>query len=106
MSDNENCTFCKIVKGEISADFEHVGEGVFAFKDIDPLAKIHLLVVPKKHIGSFLEIKEEDKDLLWEMVKIIQELIERKGISQTYRIVFNGGKYQHVPHLHWHLLGD
>lgn len=77
---------------------------IAAFSDVNPQADIHILIVPKKHIGTFLELKTDA--ILAEMIVIAQKLIKDNGLNRSgYRLLFNGGKYQHVSHLHWHLLG-
>lgn len=101
----ENCVFCKIVGREVAAEIEYESGDVIAFQDKNPAAQIHILIVPKAHIGRFIDIKEEDKEVLGEMVTVAQKLIEDKHIEEKYRISFNGGSLQIVPHLHMHLLG-
>lgn len=77
-----------------------------AFLDINPAAEVHILVVPKEHIGTFLDLNNEHKDLLSEMIQVTQLLIKKdKKVENKYRVSFNGGSLQIVPHLHWHLLG-
>ena len=99
----EDCLFCKIVSGEIPAKKLLETTKVLAFHDLHPSAETHVLVVPKEHLGTFLDLT--DDDLLSEMRQAIQQVINTLGLSGAYRLVINGGKYQHVPHLHWHILG-
>jgi len=101
----EDCIFCKIVKGEISTQFIMKTENVVAFFDIHPLEETHILILPKEHITSFLEINITHKDLISEMIAIAQTLIKDYNLKRGYKIMFNGGKFQHIPHLHMHLLG-
>ncbi len=102
-----DCIFCKIARGEIPANKVYEDEEFVAFKDINPQAPIHVLIIPKKHIESLSEAKEEDRELLgkllWVAKKVAQELNLRKG----YRLVINTGPDggQEVLHLHVHLLG-
>jgi histidine triad (HIT) family protein len=104
--ETQQCVFCQIVNGEIPATFEHKGESVVAFIDIQPKAPTHILIVPKKHIEHFAAIEPEDTPVLAEMLKISQDLIARHDlVSKGYRIVMNGGPAALVPHLHMHLLG-
>lgn len=98
-----DCIFCKIVQGEAEADKVFENEKVIAFESIDPAAEVHTLVVSKKHVTTFMEI--EDADLIFEMTKAAQEVVKKKNIESGYKTVFNGGKYQYVPHIHWHVLG-
>jgi histidine triad (HIT) family protein len=99
------CVFCKIVKGEIPTEKVNETGDVLAFNDINPSAETHILVVPKKHIGSLLETKKGDFNILKKMLELSQELIKNKSIEKKYKLVINGGKYQDVPHLHLHVLG-
>jgi len=101
-----DCIFCKIVKREIKSPLVFENEKVVAFDDINPVADTHILIVPKKHIDSVETIGEENgKDIL-EMFKTSKLLVSKNKLS-AYRLTFNGGKYQHVSHLHMHLLaGD
>lgn len=101
----EDCIFCKIINKEIPATIVAENENAIAFKDINPSADTHLLVVPKTHIDSFLEIKNENKDVLNQMFELANNLIKETGITNKYKLVINGGEYQYVPHLHLHVLG-
>ena len=103
----KNCLFCKLINREIPPKFIYETEGVVAFYDIHPKADVHILVVPKKHLASFLDIKLDDQEIVMEMVKVAQHFTNQtKSARIGYKIVFNGGRHQEVPHLHWHLLGD
>lgn len=100
------CIFCKIINKEIPKEFTFESENVVVFPDINPSADIHLLIVPKKHIGGLVDIQKEHRDLLAEVYQVINKLvIENNLTDQAYRVVVNGGVAQHVPHLHFHLLG-
>lgn len=104
----ENCIFCKITSGEASAQIIYEDSQVVAFQDIHPLAPVHLLVVPRKHISSMVEAAAEDEGLLGHMMLVARDLASRFAIEQTgYRLVVNTGVDggQTVPHLHLHLLG-
>ncbi|MBL7036285.1 HIT domain-containing protein [Candidatus Microgenomates bacterium] len=98
----KDCIFCKIVEGVNPAKKVYEDDDVLVFENINPVAEIHLLVCPKKHIESFLKIDESFS--LTPMVEATQKIISEKNIQEGYKLVFNGGKYQTVPHLHWHLL--
>lgn len=101
-----DCIFCKIVKGEIPKEFTLQTENLVVFEDINPSADLHLLVVPKQHIGGIREIGEKDGILLAEVYTTIKKLVEQNNLEDNlYRVVVNGGKAQHVPHLHFHFLG-
>lgn len=97
-----DCVFCKIVKGELPSTVEFESDNIIAFKSSDPVAETHILVCPKKHIANFLEIN--DSGTIFEMTKAVQILVKEKKLEGGYKLVFNGGKYQFIPHLHWHLL--
>ncbi len=96
----EECVFCKIIKKEITVDLLYEDDTCVVFKSNAPVAEYHLLVVPKKHIVNFMFL--DDTVLL--MTKIAQMMISNLKLGDGYKMIFNGGKYQSVPHLHWHLL--
>ncbi|MDO8620700.1 MAG: HIT domain-containing protein [Candidatus Levybacteria bacterium] len=99
-----NCIFCKIRDREIPKEFTYEDEDIMVFPDINPLKPIHLLVMPKKHLKDFLDLK--DKTLLEKIKNIIQKMIkEQKLEDKGYRLVINGGGTQIVDHLHVHLVG-
>jgi histidine triad (HIT) family protein len=102
MSDKE-CIFCKISQGELTTDKVLETEELICFKDRSPSAEKHILLVPKKHIETFMEL--DDTMLLDKMRDAAQQLIRSLNLATGYRLVINGGRYQEVPHLHWHLLG-
>ena len=100
------CIFCGIIKGEIPCTKVYEDELVFAFEDIQPMSKVHTLIVPKAHIGNLNS--EIDKDLWFAILKAAQEIVKVKGISESgYRLAINTGPdgTQIVPHLHAHILG-
>lgn len=104
---DENCVFCKIIKGEIPSTKVYEDELVCAFNDINPAAKIHILVIPKKHINSLKELTEEDEKYVWPIHKAINKIAREQGFAESgYRIVVNCGKDagQEVMHLHYHVL--
>ena len=103
-----DCFFCKIVAGEIAADILYQDEEVIAFRDINPLAPIHLLIIPRKHISSLVQLSEVESSLIGNMVNTANQLAKKEGIAENgYRLVINCGQQggQGVPHLHMHLLG-
>jgi histidine triad (HIT) family protein len=103
----DNCLFCKIVKGQIPSEKVYEDERVLAFKDINPAAPVHVLVIPKEHIGGADELRPEHSDLIAQMILTVKKLAEELSLSNGWRIVTNvlddGG--QSVRHLHFHLLG-
>lgn len=101
-----DCIFCKIIKGEIPKKFDYESENLVVFPDINPSAKIHLLIVPKKHIGGIEDLGKGQGNLLEEIYEVANKLVKDNNLTNDlYRVVINGGKSQHVPHLHFHLLG-
>jgi len=98
-----DCLFCKIVKGEIKSEFLKESDKVVTVADINPVADVHILIVPKKHIESVSTIRKEDSDYLVDMFAIASSLAKEKKLD-AYRLSFNAGSYQHVGHLHMHLL--
>ena len=104
----KNCLFCKIINKEIAADIIYEDDKVTAFTDIKPVAPVHLLIIPKKHIPSVDHLGREDKELIGELFLVAQKLARKCRIDKTgYRLVFNVGKDagQTVDHLHLHLIG-
>lgn len=102
---DQNCIFCKIANHNAPAKIEFENGSVMAFPSIDPAAQIHLIIIPKVHILTFADLEEMHKDIFMDMAKAAQELIKMKNIEGGYKLIFNGGKYQSIPHIHWHLLG-
>jgi len=103
-----DCIFCKIVAGEVPADIRYQDDKLIAFRDVNPLAPTHLLIIPRKHIPSLLEVFDAETSLIGDMAGVANQLAKREGIAQKgYRLVINCGLQggQGVAHLHMHLLG-
>ncbi len=103
-----DCFFCQIAAGKLPADVVYRDERVIAFRDINPQAPTHLLIIPKKHIPSLFHLSEAELSLIRDMVNAANQLVKGEGIAEKgYRLVINCGKQggQLVPHLHLHLLG-
>lgn len=103
----EDCLFCKIIKGEIPSEKVYEDEDILAFKDIEPAAPIHILVIPKKHIDSLAQIQEVDEAVIGKIYRVINIIAEKQGFKENgYRVIVNCGKDggQEVMHLHFHLL--
>jgi len=100
---SKDCIFCKVARGEIKKEFLYESEKVVAFDDINPVAAVHILIVPKKHIESTATIAKEDEGDVAQLFKVATNLASEKKLD-AYRLTFNAGRYQHVPHLHMHLL--
>ena len=107
MSQGE-CVFCRIVKGELSAKKVYEDDDVLAFHDINPQAPVHILVIPKKHIPRITDITEEDRDLVFKLVSVCNEVARKQGIAEKgFRLVLNTNPEagQTVYHIHFHVLG-
>ncbi len=102
---DENCIFCKIIRGDFNTEFVYENEHLVVFKDIHPKAPVHLLVVPRKHYASLNEV--DDKLLLGELMMGVREVTKKIGLK-SYRVQINTGKEagQEVFHLHIHILGS
>lgn len=103
MTKDSVCLFCNIAGGQVPAKIIMENSHVVAFYDQSPSAETHVLIVPKAHVASFIEM--EDPALWEELRQVAQQLISDLDLDKSYKLVFNGGSYQHIPHLHWHLLG-
>ena len=104
----EDCLFCKIVAGELGTEFVYEDDRVVAFKDVNPQAPVHLLIVPRKHISTLTDLKDEDYELVGHIYKVANKLAEDNNIAEDgFRLVSNCGEQggQTVFHIHFHLLG-
>jgi len=104
----ETCLFCKIVAGEIPSATVHEDDLVIAFDDINPVAPVHQLVIPRRHIESAAEVTQTDAEMLGRLFSVAAKLAAEAGLPQSgYRLVTNVGTDggQSVPHLHFHLIG-
>lgn len=102
-----DCLFCKIINGEIPSQKVYEDDKVYAFNDIDPQAPVHILVIPKEHIGSALELTDANADIVGHVFLTVSKLARELGFDKGgYRIVNNCGKDggQTVGHLHFHVL--
>ena len=103
----ENCLFCKIIKGEIPSQKVFENEYVYAFRDINPQAPVHVLVVPKKHFSSLDDTDGAEDRELAECLHAVRTVAAQEKLSGGYRVVSNCGPdaCQSVQHLHFHILG-
>ncbi len=104
----DNCIFCSIVSGVTPSDIIKDTDNAIYFRDINPKARVHILAIPKKHIGSLAAIAPEDQEVLGAILRGLSEVATRLGIDASgYRVVTNCGPDagQDVKHLHFHLLG-
>jgi histidine triad (HIT) family protein len=103
-----DCIFCRIVDGEILSDTVYSDDRVIAFRDINPMAPVHVQVIPREHIARLSDVPEDGASLLGHMVSVANGIARAEGVADTgYRVVINCGEQggQLVPHLHLHLLG-
>jgi len=103
-----DCIFCKIASGEIDSSKVYENDSVFAFDDIRPLAPVHVLIIPKKHIENVAALTPQDADIVTALFNAAIETASIKGIKESgFRIITNSGtdSGQEVYHLHLHLLG-
>ncbi len=104
----EDCIFCKISNKEIPSSIVYEDNEIIAFRDVNPQAPIHILVIPKKHISSLIDLKEEDEILVGKIYTVINKIVEQEGIKEKgFRVIVNCGNDggQEVKHLHFHILG-
>ena len=103
----ENCLFCKIIDGKIPSTIVYEDDSVFAFKDINPQAPVHILVVPRKHICCAMDSEAADGKMLSAVFSAIAKIAKENKLDNGFRIINNCGADggQTVPHLHSHLLG-
>lgn len=103
-----NCLFCSIIKGDIPSAKVYEDDTVYAFKDINPMAPVHVLIVPKTHIASVNDVNEENSAVISHIFEVAAKLAKELGIAENgYRVISNCGADagQTVFHLHFHLLG-
>jgi histidine triad (HIT) family protein len=103
-----DCLFCKIRDGALPAKLVHQDEHAVAFRDINPQAPTHVVIIPRRHIASLSEVGADDAALVGHLHVVARQLAESEGIAQRgYRVLFNTGRDagQTVFHLHLHLLG-
>lgn len=103
-----DCLFCKIIRGEIPSTKVYEDKDLFAFEDVNPQAPTHILIVPKKHMETLLELQNEHRELLGSVFIAANHIARKRGIAEKgFRIVANCKEYggQTVFHIHFHLLG-
>ena len=103
-----DCLFCRIARGEVPTEFAHQDDLVLAFKDINPKAPTHLLLIPRRHFDSAADLAETDAEMLGRLFSVAATLARDTGIAERgFRLVSNSGAAagQSVDHLHFHLLG-
>ncbi|MDI6802069.1 MAG: histidine triad nucleotide-binding protein [Thermodesulfovibrionales bacterium] len=103
-----DCIFCRIIEKKIPAKIVYEDEFAIAFEDINPQAPVHTLVIPKKHISTLLDLKDEDSNLIHHLLKVANKIARDKGIAERgFRLVTNCNPEsgQSVYHIHFHILG-
>lgn len=104
----KDCLFCKISHGQMDTEFLFQNENLVVFRDINPHAPVHLLIVPKRHIRSINDIETTDGDILAEMIMVAKQMAKSEGVNGSgYKLLFNveKGGGQVIFHLHLHLIG-
>ncbi len=101
----DDCIFCKIAAKKIPSKIQYENDEIIAFDDINPKAPIHILIVPKKHLGSILALDESEINIASKMIGAARKIAKEKGI-RSFRLIFNSGKDagMEIDHLHLHLL--
>ena len=103
----EDCLFCKIIKGEIPSAKVFEDEISYAFRDINPQAPVHVLIVPKEHVNSVAELTEKNEAMVGHIFTNIARIAKEEGLDEGFRVISNSGDAagQTVHHLHFHILG-
>jgi len=104
----EKCLFCRIATGELPSDVVYKDEEFLAFRDINPQAPIHIIIIPKAHIASLRELTNQQQRLIGRLIILATKLAQKEGIAESgYRLAVNCGTEggQVIPHLHFHLIG-
>ena len=102
-----NCIFCKIVRGEIPGKKVYEDADVLAFHDIQPVAPVHFMLVPKKHVGSMYDLTPDDAPVMGRIMTLAGRLAREQGAGDGFRMIVNTGRVgrQEVPHVHVHVIG-
>lgn len=104
----DDCIFCKIIAGDIPSDILYHDDEIIAFRDVNPVAPTHILIVPVEHLVTTQDIPDDDTSLTYKMIRTANRLADQEGIAENgYRLVINCGEQggQVVRHLHMHLIG-
>ncbi len=107
MSTDPDCLFCKVVAGDVPADVVHETETTIAFRDIQPQAPTHILVIPRTHQPNAAALAEAEPDVAVDLLNAVAAVAKQEGLDAGYRLVFNTGAQAHqtVFHAHAHVLG-
>ena len=103
----ENCVFCKIARGEIPCRKVYEDDEILAFHDINPMAPVHFMLIPKEHVASLADVEGRHQQVLGKMLLLVQRLASEQGSPDGFRAVVNTGRVgrQDVSHVHMHVLG-
>jgi len=104
----KDCIFCDIINGKMGTKFLYESDTLVVFKDINPAAPVHLLIVPRKHIRSINDLEQEDKKIVSEMIMAGKDMAKKEGVAKSgYKLIYNveKGGGQIIFHLHLHLIG-
>jgi len=103
----DDCIFCKIARGEIPSNKVYEDDQCVAFYDLNPMAKVHVLIIPKAHIANVLDISTENSAVISHIFEVIAKIAKDLGMEDGFRVVSNCNEYagQSVFHLHFHILG-
>lgn len=104
----KDCLFCKFANKEIPKDLVYENDEIVAFKDVHPLAPVHILIIPKKHIASIIDITEKEVELMGRIILTARKIADNLGLSKSgYKLLFRVGSHggQEVEHIHLHLIG-
>jgi histidine triad (HIT) family protein len=103
----EDCVFCRIINRKLPSTIEYEDDDLIVFRDTDPLAPVHVLIVPKKHIKNLSAVSGEDEKILGKVLLVAKDMAKKLGISDAFRVAVANGKDagQSVFHLHFHLTG-
>ncbi len=101
------CIFCRIAGKEIPASIVYEDDRILAFRDADPQAPVHVLIIPKKHLSSLNDLSDGDRELMGHLMCTLPHIARKLELDNGYRLVCNCGEdgMQTVPHLHFHMLG-
>jgi histidine triad (HIT) family protein len=105
---NPECLFCKIIAGEIPSTTVYQDDSLTAFRDINPVAPVHILIVPNKHIADNNDFQPEDEPIAGRLFTAVKTIAQQEGIAENgYRLILNTGPHgrQEINHLHLHLIG-
>jgi histidine triad (HIT) family protein len=107
MATDQDCLFCKIVAGDVPGDVVHETETTLAFRDIEPQAPTHVLVIPRSHHPNVAELSAKEPDTAVDLLNAVAAIADQEGLGDGYRLVFNTGAQAHqtVFHVHAHVLG-